>query len=70
MSPDQSSRVDETTETDGALLSTAAEADLEPASATRATSGSEHPPGHVAPEESASAGDASRQGARREANPS
>jgi hypothetical protein len=70
MSPDQPSAVDETTHTDGALLSTAAEADLEPASATHATSGSEHPPGHVAPEEAASAGGASGQGARREANPS
>jgi hypothetical protein len=70
MSPDQSSSVDETTDTDGALLATAAEADLEPASARSAGSGGEHPPGHAAPEESASAGGSSGQAARRQANPS
>lgn len=69
MSPDQSSSVDETTDTDGALLATAAEADLEPASA-RSAGGGEHPPGHAAPEESASAGGSSGQAARRQANPS
>ena len=70
MSPDQSSGVDETTDTDGALLTTAAEADLDPASARSAASGGEHPPGHAAPEESAPAGDASGPAARRQANPS